>query len=67
MGKKLSNETTIRAFIYARRSSDRQNEESCPQQITVCKEMAERLGYTVIRVFADEAISGKTECAGVFV
>lgn len=61
MGKKLSNETTIRAFIYARRSSDRQNEESCPQQITVCKEMAERLGYTVIRVFADEAISGKTD------
>lgn len=61
MGKKLSNDITIRAFIYARRSSDRQNEESCPQQITVCKEMAERLGYTVIRVFADEAISGKTD------
>lgn len=51
----------IFAFIYARRSSDRQNEESTAQQVAVCKEMAERMGFTVIRVFADEAITGKTD------
>jgi DNA invertase Pin-like site-specific DNA recombinase len=49
------------AIIYARRSSERQNEESCPQQIGVCRELAERMGFTVVRVFADEAISGKTD------
>lgn len=51
----------ILAFIYARRSSDRQNEESCPQQIAECKRMAERLGYTVVRVYADEAKTGKND------
>lgn len=49
------------AFIYARRSSDRQNEESCPQQIAVCRELAERYGFTVVRVYADEAKTGKTD------
>jgi len=51
----------VRAFIYARRSSDRQNEESCPQQIAECKRMAERLGYTVVKIYADEAKTGKTD------
>lgn len=49
------------AVIYARRSSDRQNEESTSQQITVCKDMAMRLGYNVVRVYADEAKTGKTD------
>lgn len=49
------------AIIYARRSSERQNEESCPQQIGICRDLAERMGFTVVRVFADEAISGKTD------
>lgn len=51
----------LRAFIYARRSSDRQNEESNAQQITECKKMAERLGYTVVRIYADEAKTGKND------
>ena len=51
----------ILAFIYARRSSDRQNEESTAQQIAVCKEMAERMGFTIVRTFADEGITGKTD------
>lgn len=48
-------------MIYARRSSDRQNEESTAQQIAVCREMAERMGFTVVRVFADEVKTGKTD------
>ena len=51
----------IIAFIYARRSSDRQNEESTAQQIAVCREMAKKMGFTVGRVFADEAKTGKTD------
>ena len=51
----------LEAFIYARRSSDRQNEESTAQQIAECKRVAERLGYTVVRIFADEAKTGKND------
>lgn len=49
------------AFIYARRSSDRQNEESTAQQIAACRELADRLGYNVIRVYPDEAKTGKND------
>lgn len=59
--RKQTQQQETLAFIYARRSSDRQNEESTAQQIAVCKEMAERMGFTVIRTFADEAVSGKTD------
>ena len=51
----------MEAFIYARRSSDRQNEESTAQQIAECKRVAERLGYIVVRIFADEAKTGKND------
>ena len=51
----------LRAFIYARRSSDRQNEESTAQQIAECMKMADRLGYVVVHVYADEAKTGKND------
>lgn len=51
----------LRCMIYARRSSDRQNEESTAQQIAVCREFALKQGYVIVREFADEAISGKTD------
>lgn len=57
--KKMTQE--LLAFIYARRSSDRQNEESTAQQIAVCQEMANKIGCKVIRIFADEGITGKTD------
>lgn len=56
----MQQEETI-AFIYARRSSGRQNEESCPQQIAECKRVAERLGYRVVRIYSDEAKTGKND------
>lgn len=47
------------AVIYARFSSDRQNEASIDAQVRACTEYAERHGMTVTAVYADEAISGK--------
>lgn len=47
-----------KAAIYARFSSDRQNEKSCKDQIDLCSSWAERNGFTVVEVFQDMAISG---------
>lgn len=47
------------AVIYARYSSDKQNEESIEAQVRACKEYAAKKGMTVLSVYADEAISGK--------
>ena len=49
----------LRAFIYARYSSDDQREESIVAQVRACKVYAERNGYEVERIYSDEAISGK--------
>ena len=50
--------STTRAAIYARFSSDQQNERSCADQITWCEAWAKRQGLTVVSDFADEGISG---------
>lgn len=47
-----------RAAIYARFSSDRQNERSCHDQIDLCTAWAERQGIEVVATFDDSAISG---------
>ena len=47
-----------RAAIYARFSSDRQNEKSCHDQIDLCAAWAERQGFTIVDTFQDQAISG---------
>ena len=47
------------AAIYARFSSDQQREESIDAQVRACEEYAERNGYKVVKVYADEAVSGK--------
>ena len=49
----------MKAVIYARYSSDNQREESIEGQIRECKEFARRKGYTVVKIYADRAISGK--------
>ena len=51
----------MKAVIYARFSSDRQNEASIEAQVRECQEYAARRGLCVLRVYADEAISGKGE------
>lgn len=47
-----------RAAIYARFSSDRQNEQSCQDQIDLCSAWAEMQGFTVVETFQDQAVSG---------
>ena len=49
----------MRAVIYARYFSDNQREKSIEGQLRECGAFAERKGYTVIKTYADRAISGK--------
>jgi site-specific DNA recombinase len=47
-----------RAAIYARYSSDLQNERSVDDQIALCRSYCDRNGYAVVEVFSDKAMSG---------
>ncbi len=47
-----------RAAIYARFSSDRQNDKSCRDQIDIASIWAERNGFEVVETYQDAAISG---------
>ena len=47
--------------IYARYSSDRQNEQSIAGQVDVCKKWADNNDIKIINVYHDEAITGKTD------
>jgi site-specific DNA recombinase len=47
-----------RAALYARYSSDNQREASIEDQFRLCREHAEREGWTVVESYHDPAISG---------
>lgn len=49
------------AAIYARFSSNSQREASIEEQVKICREYAERNKHTIIKVYSDSAISGKTD------
>ena len=48
----------MKACIYSRFSTDRQNESSIADQVRVCTEWAEREGMTVLKQYEDQGISG---------
>ena len=48
----------LRAAIYGRYSSDLSREESIEDQERVCRQLADRHGWSVVAVFHDAAISG---------
>jgi len=48
----------VRTVIYARYSSQLQNNRSIADQLAVCRERADREGWTVVAEFQDAAISG---------
>jgi site-specific DNA recombinase len=50
----------LRAAIYARYSSENQRDESIDDQVRVCRDRANQMGWTVVRTFADRAASGAT-------
>lgn len=47
-----------RVAIYARDSSDNQKPTSIEDQVRICKERAEREGWTITEIYPDFAISG---------
>src|SRR6266536_1309637 len=49
---------TKKAVIYARFSTDLQNERSIEDQITLCRDYASREGMNVVEVYEDRARSG---------
>ncbi|RYD07177.1 hypothetical protein N752_00920 [Desulforamulus aquiferis] len=51
----------MKAVIYARYSSDNQREESITAQIRACTDHAERNGYSIIKIYKDEAKSAQTD------
>ena len=48
----------VRCAIYARYSSDNQREASIEDQLRICREHAEKLGWHVVESYADHATSG---------
>lgn len=56
-----ANSTLKTAVIYARFSCSKQREASIDDQLRVCREWCEREGYTVVREYADRAMSGRTD------
>lgn len=49
------------AAIYARYSSSAQKDESIEQQIEACKDYAQRNGIHIVDIYADRAMSGRTD------
>ena len=47
-----------RAALYARYSSDKQNELSARDQLALCESWAQHQGLTIVEVYTDEALSG---------
>lgn len=47
-----------RCAIYARYSTDGQNDASVEDQVRLCRERADREGWEVVQVYSDRAISG---------
>ncbi len=50
----------IRAVIYARFSTDLQNEKSIDDQVALCRKYAEHAGLTIVDTYADRAKSGSS-------
>lgn len=48
----------MRAAIYVRYSSDLQNSRSIEDQLSVCRRLAEKHGFTLVASFEDAALSG---------
>lgn len=55
-----------KGVIYARFSSHAQKEESIEQQVQECREFAESQKIQIIEVYADAAVSGRTDKRNAF-
>lgn len=59
--KKEKESLNLSAVIYARYSSHAQNDASIEQQIDECQEYARQHGYKIVGVYADRAMSGRSD------
>jgi site-specific DNA recombinase len=50
----------MRVALYARYSSDSQRDASIADQMRICREYAERQGWTIADEYSDHAVSGAT-------
>lgn len=50
-----------KGVIYARYSSERQNEQSIAGQVEVCTEWAKNNDIEIVHIYHDEALTGKTD------
>lgn len=50
-----------KGVIYARYSSERQNEQSIAGQVDICTEWAKKNDIEIIHIYHDEALTGKTD------
>ena len=53
-------------IIYARFSSQSQNEQSIEAQIRICSEFAENKGIKIVNVYADKAKTGTNDHLPLF-
>lgn len=51
----------MKAVIYSRFSTDKQNDRSVDQQEFACKKFAEQRGYSIVKTYSDEAKSGRND------
>lgn len=51
----------IRVAIYARFSCDKQRDESIDDQVFECKKYCEKMGYVVVAIYPDYALSGRSD------
>ena len=58
MTTKQISPNALTVAIYARYSSDNQREASLEDQIRLCKEAADREGWTITKTYQDSAVSG---------
>lgn len=61
MPKKKVEMPALLGCIYARYSSHAQREESIEQQVAECKAYAESNGIKIVAIYADHAISGRSD------
>src|SRR5579863_8872906 len=53
--------TPLRAALYARYSTDKQDKTSCESQIRECRTFAARQGFIVVEVYRDDAHTGSDD------
>ena len=59
--KKMNNDGSMKAVIYARYSSESQREESIEGQIRECYAFARKNNISIIAEYIDRAFSAKTD------